>query len=242
MNEKMTESWSEQIAETAVHFPYPPTPDIADAVQQHLQPQTAQTRVPRWVVVMAIVLVFLAVSLLAIPPVRAALLDWLRIGAIEIFVTEEVPALETAVPISIEDLGEPLTLAEAQAIFPEPLRLPPAWDKSGTVYSHRLFGERPVMTMQWQTPAQDTLTLSQIAAPYLGLKWASGEQIVETAVHAQQAVWIEGPHPLQLETGSFNTQLTIENNVLIWTEGTVTYRLEGQLTQDEAVKLAESLP
>jgi hypothetical protein len=240
MTENMTESWPEHVKKTAVYFPYPPTPDIAGAVQQRLRPQPTVNKQWRWAVALALFVVLLAASLLAIPPVRAAVMEWLRIGAIEIFVVEEVPALETAVPISIIDVGEPLTLAEAQAIFPEPLHLPSDWDRSGTVYSHRLFGEMPVMTMQWQTADGVTVTLSQIAAPYLGMKWASGEQVVEMAVHGKTAVWIEGSHPLQFETGNFDRHIIVDSNVLIWTEGTVTYRLEGQLTQETAVYLAES--
>jgi hypothetical protein len=55
-------------------------------------------------------------------------------------------------------------------------------------------------------------------------------------------VWIEGAHPLQFETGDFDVQIIVDSNVLIWTEGAVTYRLEGQLSLDEAIQLAESLP
>jgi hypothetical protein len=242
MTDEMTEFWPKQIAETAVHFPYPPTPDIAGAVQQRLQPRPPHSRARRWAVALAVLLVLLAAGLLAIPPVRAALFEWLRIGAIDVFIVEEAPVMETAVPLSIIDLGEPLTLAEAQAAFPQTLRLPSDWDRSGTVYSHHLFGEMPVMTMRWQTTDGVTITLSQIAAPYLGTKWASGGQVVETAVHGKTAVWIEGAHPLQFETGDFDVQIIVDSNVLIWTEGAVTYRLEGQLPLDEAIQLAESLP
>jgi hypothetical protein len=242
MTDKMSDSWPEEIRETAVHFSYPPTPDIAGAVQQRLQPQFAPPRKWRWAVAMVVLLLLLSASLLAIPPVRAAVFEWLKIGAIEVFVVEEVPAVETAVPLSILDLGEAMPLEEAQTIFPEPLRLPTAWEPDSMVYSQQFLGRLPTISMQWQTSDGIPVTLSQIAAPYLGMKWASGEQVVETAVHGETAVWIEGPHPLQFRTGDFDMQLTIPSNVLIWTEGTITYRLEGQLTLDEAVHLAESLP
>ena len=250
MTDKLTDPWPEQIAETAVHFSYPPTPDIAEAVQQRLRPQPAPSKTVRWAVALAVLFLLLSASLLAIPPVRAALFEWLKIGAIEIFVLEEVPVketlvlgdAETAVPLSITDLGKPISLAEAQAIFPEPLRQPAAWDAASPVYSQQFLGRLPTITMQWQTDNGVTVTLSQIAAPYLGMKWASGEQVVETAVQGETAVWLEGTHPLQLRTGDFDRQLTIDSNVLIWTEGSITYRLEGQLTLAEAVQLAESLP
>lgn len=242
MTEDLTEKWPEEVAETAVHFSYPETPDIAGMVQQRLQPQSRSAKPLRWAVALAVVLMLVAVGLLAIPPVRAAVLDWLRIGAIEIFVTEEVPELEMPAPVSITDLGEPISLAEAQEIFPVPLWLPPEWDESEVVYSHLFFDRMPVMTMQWQNADGVTLTLSQIAAPNLGMKWAGGEQVVETAVHDETAVWIEGPHPLELSGGGFDFQIVVETNVLIWTQGEVTYRLEGQMSQSEAHEFAESLP
>ena len=239
MNDELTEKWSERIAETAVYFPYPPTPDIAGAVQQRLQPQPTRDKHLRWAVALALFVVLLSASLLAIPPVRAAVFEWLRIGAIEVFVVEEVPAAETAVPLSILDLGEAITLEEAQAVFPEPLRQPADWDAANPVYSQQFLGRLPTITMQWRTADGVSVTLSQIAAPYLGMKWASGEQVVETAVAGKTAVWIEGPHPLRLKTGESDMQINIDSNVLIWTEGTITYRLEGQFNRETAVQLAE---
>lgn len=242
MTDKLTDSWPEHVEQTAVHFTYPPTPDIAGAVRQRLHPQPTVNKQLRWAVALALFVVLLAASLLAIPPVRAAVFEWLKIGAIEIFVVDEMPAVETGVPLSILDLGEAITLTDAQAIFPESLRLPTAWEPDSIVYSQQFLGRLPTISMQWQTDGDVTVTLSQIAAPYLGMKWASGEQVVETAVHGETGVWLEGAHPLQLRTGDFDRQLSIDSNVLIWTEGSITYRLEGQLTLDEAIQLAESLP
>ena len=242
MTDKLTDPWPEHVKQTAVHFSYPPTPDIADTVQQRLQPQPTVNKQWCWAVALALFVVLLAASLLAIPPVRAAVMEWLRIGAIEIFLVEELPALETAVPISVIDLGEPLSFSEAQTIFPHLLYQPPGLEADSMVYSQQFLGQLPAITMQWQTADGVVVTLSQIAAPYLGMKWASGGQVVETAVSGKTAVWIEGAHPLQLRTGDFDMQLIVDSNVLIWSEGDVTYRLEGQLTQDDAIQLAESLP
>jgi hypothetical protein len=35
--------------------------------------------------------------------------------------------------------------------------------------------------------------------------------------------------------------VTIDSNVLIWVDGDITYRLEGDLTLEEALAIAESL-
>src|SRR5262249_46761510 len=71
-------------------FPYPPTPDIATAVRGRLnrgaQPARAlPTRRLLWV---ALIVLLILGGLLAVPQVRAAILEWLQIGGVRIFVTE----------------------------------------------------------------------------------------------------------------------------------------------------------
>jgi hypothetical protein len=54
-------------------------------------------------------------------------------------------------------------------------------------------------------------------------------------------VWAEGPYLLQLSGGDIDLRRLVEGHVLIWTDGPITYRLETDLTLDEAVRIAESL-
>jgi hypothetical protein len=46
---------------------------------------------------------------------------------------------------------------------------------------------------------------------------------------------------LQLSNGEIDLRRMIEGHVLIWADGPITYRLETDLSLDEAVKIAESL-
>ncbi len=90
MNESSMENWEKRILTAAGELPYPPTPDIAAQVRQSL----ADKRIPRsiaypraaWTV--AIVLILLLATILLVPPVRAAVLDFLQIGAVRIFLVE----------------------------------------------------------------------------------------------------------------------------------------------------------
>jgi hypothetical protein len=65
--------------------------------------------------------------------------------------------------------------------------------------------------------------------------------IEETTVHGLPALWAEGEYLLQLKNGSYEVRRLVEGNTLIWTEDSVTYRLESSQTLPETVQIAESL-
>ena len=65
--------------------------------------------------------------------------------------------------------------------------------------------------------------------------------IQETQVNGQHAIWAEGPYPLILRNGNVEFTRLIDGHVLIWTGVNVTYRLETDLSMEEALKVAESL-
>jgi hypothetical protein len=69
----------------------------------------------------------------------------------------------------------------------------------------------------------------------------SPKVIQETQVNGQRAVWADGPYPLIMRNGDVSFTRLIEGHVLIWANGDVTYRLETDLSMEEAVKTAESL-
>jgi hypothetical protein len=87
--DKVKEQFPEQwLQEVAASFRYPPTPDVAGALGRHSRLQAA-TRArslrPVWA---TLLLLLLLAALLAVPSVRAAVLDFLQIGAIRIFPNE----------------------------------------------------------------------------------------------------------------------------------------------------------
>lgn len=254
-------SWEAALQETAASFPYPPTPDVVAGVRQRLAappPHWSRLVVPsaprtrrRWAA--AILLLLLAGTLLVVPPVRAALVAFFRAGAITIFVGEPTPTLAstqvpsmTPPPLLETAPGVRVTLAEAQAQAGFPLRLPLEYGTPDEVYVQPLpdpglAGQ--VVIMVWRDPAQTSLPeqprlrLYQIGAEEYGLKQAAMQAVREAWVHGQNAFWVEGGHVIQLPAGPY----LVEQDVLIWTGGSVTYRLESGLSLAEAVQLAESL-
>jgi hypothetical protein len=65
--------------------------------------------------------------------------------------------------------------------------------------------------------------------------------IEETNVNGDRAIWTTGPYVLKLKNDDATFTRMINGHVLIWENGNVTYRLETDLSLDEALKVAESL-
>jgi len=65
--------------------------------------------------------------------------------------------------------------------------------------------------------------------------------VEETQVNGLAAAWTTGPYPLLLQNGDIEVTRLIDGHVLIWSDDTMTYRLETDLSLEEALKIAESL-
>jgi len=193
--------FEEYVSLTAAAYRYPPTPNVAGALGRRRLRAAADSadrlrparRSLRWAGALLLLLALL-LGLLAIPPVRAAVLRFLRIGAIEINLLEEGEPLPTPAPameaISIVDVGR--SLDRAAAAFPAPLHYPSALPPPDQFFAQELLGAEPVITMLWlgqpETGAPQ-IALSQITIADFGLKWSSGEQVqqVLSPLHALPA-------------------------------------------------------
>jgi hypothetical protein len=251
MNEPYPDNLEEQIRETAAGFSYPPTPDITSAVHARLEPPRPDapgSHRLRTIAFAALAFFLLAslVTITAVPPARAALLRILRIGAVQINLLEEpLPGVEESMQqFSIADLGREISLEQARELitisepaFPPPLGYPDA------IYGQNFLAREPVVSYFWQASNnRPQILLTQIEIPQMGLKWAAGEQFTATEVADQPAAWIEGPHLFDLAESRLIPGTRIATNVLIWSDGGITYRLEGDLSQGEALRIAESWP
>jgi hypothetical protein len=247
MNE-MNFSQEQKIQQWAAAFEYPPTPDIASRIRPLLALPVKKAVQPTRRLAWVLLLLLLAASLLAVPTVRAALVQILRAGGITIFVGEEA-AVDEIPPLLSEQLPaftKPITLEEAVAQFPD-LALPTALPSPDDVLLH----EEPVwdtaVIFLWRDeadPQQIALSLYQINVAQYAYK--GSEMLEMTEVNGHQAFWLIGPHYFRLQNralqnGEVEEWLFVEGSVLIWWEGAVTYRLEGAKSLDEARQIAESL-
>src|SRR5262245_28752258 len=246
------EEWEMRVQQTARAFPYPPTPDIAGSVQRRIaRPQRVISRRLAWAAIL--ILVGLC-ALLAVPQVRAAVLEFIRIGAVRNFVHEPTatpgptPTQPTPTPLkSILDLSGETTFGKAQSQVKFPIRLPgypPDLGVPDHVFLQNLGGA--VVVLVWmgpQHPDKVRMSLHQLEQGSFAMK---GEpRVIETTtIRGHQALWTTGPYVLQFivnGTPQYDMRRLVVGHVLIWEESSITYRLETDLTLDEALKIAESL-
>lgn len=269
MNEQdLATPWEHALAETARAYEYPPTPDLVTAWRRANAPAARPAPQPRrassWAVGLAVLLAVLALGVLAVPQSRAAVLAFVaRIGAIRVFVDETQPvATATALPVIVPPQtatpaaptlvplallaavpGEAVPLEELAEAAPFPVRLPPddtAWGAPDSAVLHPWLGTT-LVTLVWERDGRPVLTLTQTDIPQLAVKMAGEGQVEAVTVGGHDGMWIQGPHTLQLPIDGGPDRAEIAGNVLIWSDGIMTYRIEGDISRDDAVSMAESL-
>ena len=209
-----------------------------------------------------------AISLLAVPAVRSGVIDFLELGSVRIlFGPTATPTLAatpaatltgtprptatlrpTITPLaSVLDLAGETTLADARASVNLPLRLPtyPAGlGEPDAVFVQDLEGEAVVFV--WvapDDPSQVVMSLHILSTTQLTEKMMKHNpaSVEFTRVNGREAFWTTGPYYVVARSGFYAEMRLITGHVLVWYEGEITYRLETDLSVEEAVRIAESL-
>lgn len=243
---KPNEDWETRMEQTAKGLPYPPTPDLAARLRRQRQGVD-----PRRMAQAAAALGLVLVALLAVPEIRAQVLSFLRIGAVEIVVTTATPPAifnpQGELPQSVLDFPGATTLEDAQLHAGYPINLPEALGSPDRVYLVQ--AARPIVVLAW---LDDTgaIDVSLHLLPPITYSLKSYEGTLEvTEVNGERAVWLPNPHWIMMrtDTGDYDTQMRLVTmHALVWAEGdgnaNMTYRLETNRPLDEALQIAESIP
>jgi len=187
--------------------------------------------------------------------VRAAVLRALRLGVVEIIV-EPTPTTTSApgkpemtepgatlIPTVLDLAGE-TTLDEARSRAGFPVRLPtfpPDLGPPDRVFLQDLGG--PAVVLVWlepERPERVHMSLHQLGPGAFVWK-VEPVAVEETKVHGQRALWTDGPYMLETRRSDLENRRLVKGHVLIWSEGEITYRLETDLSLEDAVRIAESL-
>ena len=266
MSELERELFEERLSAIAKGFDYPRTPDIAGSVTTRLRPSIHSRFVSRKLAWSLTIILVLFSSLMLIPPARAAILEFIQIGIVRIFPRAVEPTVEaprTATPESIVPMtatpslpsstlipalsriaGE-TTLAEAQQRANYTILLPaypPDLGQPDYVFVQDADGAMTILV--WLDPlssGQVLMSLHFIPSGSWAVRKVEPTAIEETDVNGKRAIWTVGPYPLILTNRQVEFIRLIDGNVLIWTDGDITYRLETDLPLEEALKIAESL-
>jgi hypothetical protein len=201
---------------------WPEQPNLAPALGARLREPRRRSLSRPLALALAVLAAALAVAL-AVPPARSAILDFFGIGGVEIRRVETLPPLppERGAP------GIPMSLAEARNRVVFDVVVPEGYQ--------RVYWSPEIVTFVWP----DRLLMEFEGDEQILKKVVEEDTRVEYLdVNGYSAVWLEGaPHGLFLPGG----EKRLAGNVLIWVRGTLTFRLEGELTRERALELAGTL-
>jgi hypothetical protein len=212
----------------------PATPDLAASVRDAFPSRPPAPRRLRPALVLAIVVAVGVLAGLAVSPARTAILRFFGIGSVRVELVDELPAVEPGAPLV---LGSEIAPAEApfRISVPAVLGAPDAVYASGNV-----------VTLLYGSPDRVRLLVTEMGysalLPRAAKKLVTGTtavRFVEIPGTPGPAVWIEGePHVLELP----GAPARLAGNTLVWVpqEGR-TYRIEGQVELDDALRIAESM-
>lgn len=204
--------------------------DLVPAVLRRLHQPKEPGRWWRQVAgVAALVLVVSLAATMAVPDARTAVLRFLGIKGATVIRVDELPPAGT----SSREFGESVTLAEAERVVgfrplliedgePDDVRI----DRFSPYFIVILYGEPDVR-----------LRLTEMVGG-LTQKYARVEQRVERVrVGGEPGIWVEGRHVVSEPFGLPR----LSGNVLLWEQDGLTLRLEGKLTKEQALELANSV-
>jgi hypothetical protein len=219
----------------------PAPPDLAPAVVRRIGDTR---RAPFWrrrALLVAVAAVLVAVgAVLAVPPARSAILDFLGIGSAEIRIVDELPAVESG-PL---DVGAPTTLEAVRKQVPGLLEA--RGDEVGKPDHVYVVGsgQGAPVTFVWGDPGRPRLLLTQVRGRLHFEKLVlGGTEMVVTKVNGADAAWIEEPHVVFVETdgGGIDLPARLAGDTLVWSRGPVTLRLEGELSREDAERIARTI-
>lgn len=224
---------------------WPDGPDVASTVARRIGESAAPRRRRRLAVAVVVVLAAL-LAVLAVPPARTAILDWLGIGGARIVRVDELPAL--APEPGLEILGDRVSIddATARAGFPfaRPPRDEPPPDEIRVAPGIRVSyvwrdGDRVrLLITQFPGSVDDPGLLKKLVG--------TSTRMAQLEVEGHPAVWLEGgPHVVYFvapDGGVRDDQGWLAGNTLLVDRDGVTVRVEGALGRDDAVDLVRALP
>lgn len=237
-----------------------PRPALASAVRRRLAepaPSAPPRMFGRLAPALATIALLLAIVALGSPEVRAAAREILRIGGIEIFPVPSVsPRPSPSSSPSIAISGQRMTLEEARRSVSFAIRLPdaPALGAPDDVVVDTV----PVQRLTLVYRERQTIPTSPHAGvaalvvevrggvepAFFGKGVGPDTTIEPVSVGGAQGYWLEGaPHFffVRAPDGSIRDEtLRLAGNTLIWLADGVTYRLEADISRDEALGIAAS--
>ena len=224
---------------------WPETPDVSRRVVALTSEERPRPVVRRRLALALAVVLAALVAVLAVPPARTAVFDWLGIGGAQIIRVDDLPSV-SATP-GLEILGDSVTLDEAQERAGFPFADPPEGERAP---DQILLAPGMRVTYVWRAEDRARLLITQFPGdatePGLVKKLvSSATQIDMLDIDGHRALWLEGgPHAVLFLSpdGNIGDDLGwLAGNTLLVENDGVTVRIEAQIDRADAIELARSL-
>jgi hypothetical protein len=223
---------------------WPETPDLTAAVRRRID-APPEPRFRRRTLAIALAVLVVAVgAVMAVPPARTAILDWLGFGGVEIRRVAELPSVPSEGRLV---LGERVSLERARAQAGHPVLLPDEAEvgQPDAVYVDPFAPGQPVSLVYGSLSRPRLLVLEFRAAPLFQKALLGETRVEQVTVDGEPGLWIEGTrHEFfyqTLDREPVRDTQRLAGNTLLWTRGPLTLRIEGDLSKAEAIRLAESM-
>ncbi|HEV7650240.1 MAG TPA: hypothetical protein VGP26_19000 [Actinophytocola sp.] len=225
--------------------PEPPD-DLATIVLARLDEparRPAGRVLPRLVAAALALLAALAVAMAVSPTVRAAVLDFLRFGGVDIhFAPPPVAPTNTGTALPGE---RDVSLARARSAVDFDIRVPRLLGEPASV---RVIENVPddgtpprVVSLRYDNARVDEFD-GRISPVFE--KFTHADDVVRTTVRGAPALWVPRAHPILYVDAHgvvHEEAARLAARTLIWEENGLSYRIEGDLTRQQAVAIAESM-
>ena len=231
-----------RLTSLAAELDFPPTPDLLARVDVvPLRPAAARRRL---LFALAAVLAVGAAVLAASPGARSAFLRVFGIGGVRIIRLDAEPPAAAA---RLVPLGRPVTLAEAARRVSFRIRVPET--TSGRpptrVYLMQAAGQG-IVSFVWCCRRRVVLSELSSSVPAVFEKQLGPATKLErvAVVRGGDGIWLEdSDHVIRIfgVTSMEVRRVHVTGSVLIWQDGKITLRLDGELTKDEALAIARRM-
>jgi hypothetical protein len=235
-----------ELRSTGDRLDWPAEPDLAPRVRARLE--VTGERGTSWRRTLAIAFVLVAVAIgaaFAVPSARTAILRWLGLSHVRVVRVDRLPPTRR---LTAADLGTKTTLVAAERRLGFTVLLP--GERPDAVYLFEAVGSRRV-TLVYGTFAKPRLLLSEFrglgTAKYFEKLVTPGTKVERVRIGGAPGIWFSGPHAVLYRLPDNFRQLytakpLLAGNSLVWeTSDGLTLRLEGNLTKDDAERIAGSI-
>lgn len=240
-------SLEEELRRLAGRISYPPTPSLAAAVRRRLEagapappPRWRRALAPSLAAALATLLLAFAITLAISSGAREAIADFFGLDRVKIFrLAEEPEGVSGEIAATLTSLQRAEELAGFQVRLPT---YPPGIgepDEVGVLH----FGEETAIELAYFGPDIAFRLLETRGSIGKGLGFEATVEAV--TVGDGTGLWLQGQRVVQFldEEGSpiQESQRVTDVNTLIWEDEELLFRLEGDLSLEEAIRIAESL-